>query len=87
MPAAFRPGDIIHGFAGGAFGRDSYACRRVIVAGPDFLVTRNDRGAVEFCSGNRIPTKDEACDRGHCPDDCIERLAAVDSGVDVQDFR
>lgn len=29
----FTPGDTIHGHAGGAFGRDSYACRFVLVVG------------------------------------------------------
>lgn len=33
-------GDIIHGFAGGRFGRDSYGCKRVEAVGPDWVVAR-----------------------------------------------
>lgn len=33
-------GDLLHGFQHGAFGRDSYHCRRVEAVGKDWVVTR-----------------------------------------------
>lgn len=65
----FVVGDIIHGFAGGAFGRDSYECRRVEHVGPDYIVTRSDEG-VELCRSWRWPTREEASDRSDCGLDC-----------------
>ena len=42
-------GDIIHGFAGGAFGRDSYGCRRVEFVARDYVVARDlSSGRAEF---------------------------------------
>lgn len=43
-------GDVIHGFASGYFGRDSYDCRYVEAVGKDWLVTRNTQGRVELIS-------------------------------------
>ena len=34
-------GDIIHGHAGGAFGRDHYECSRVEATGRDWVVARH----------------------------------------------
>ncbi len=48
-------GEVIHGLAGGAFGRDSYDCRRVEAIGHDWVVTRNGRGQIECVSGDQIP--------------------------------
>lgn len=36
----FEVGDIIHGFAGGSFGRDSYDCKKVEYIGRDYIVLR-----------------------------------------------
>lgn len=66
MTERVEVGDIIHGFAGGAFGRDSYACRRVEAVGADWIVTRNNSGAVEFAAGDSFPSKAEAADRRYC---------------------
>lgn len=68
----FTPGAIIHGFAYGAFGRDSYDCRRVEAAGPDWIVTRNTRSEVELCAGDRLNslTLAEAGDRSYCSAHC-----------------
>lgn len=33
-------GDVIHGFAYGAFGRDHYDCVRIEAVGPDWIVAR-----------------------------------------------
>lgn len=43
----FAVGDVIHGFCGGHFGRDSYSCKKVEHIGPDYIVFRilNDWGA------------------------------------------
>lgn len=57
-------GDIIHGFANGAFGRDSYDCRKIEAVGPDWIVCRDGNGdmylasgrrALELCQQNRTP--------------------------------
>lgn len=43
MISTFRPlepGQVIHGFAEGAFGRDHYHCVQVEAVGPDWLVAR-----------------------------------------------
>lgn len=33
-------GDVLHGYCGGYFGRDSYVCKRVEAVGPDWVVCR-----------------------------------------------
>lgn len=44
MPAPslipLRVGDVLYGFCGGAFGRDSYDDKRVEVIGSDYVVAR-----------------------------------------------
>lgn len=50
------PGDIIHGFANGAFGRDHYDCVRIEAVGPDWIVARDPREhwtGPSFASGRR----------------------------------
>ena len=66
----FFVGEVVHGFVGGAFGRDSYDCRRVEAVGADWIVTRNRRGHVEMVSGSRVPTGMEAANRSYCADHC-----------------
>jgi hypothetical protein len=60
-------GDVIHGFADGAFGRDHYDCTRIEAVGPDWIVCRNrdvgpefvaGRRSLELCQNNRKPTTD-----------------------------
>ena len=71
MKNPFDVGDMIHGFAAGYFGRDSYACRRVEALGPDWIVTRNERGALEFVGGEEVQNVYHFCDdRSFCSDDC-----------------
>lgn len=66
------PGDVIHGFAYGAFGRDHYKCVRIEAVGPDWIVTRGSREPFEsepgasFVSGRRSlelcqQARDEPC--------------------------
>lgn len=43
-----RVGDMLYGFCHGAFGRDSYADKRVEAIGADWVVVRNSAGGVEF---------------------------------------
>lgn len=45
-----KPGDRVHGFAGGYFGRDSYTCRTVEYIGPDYVVLRSDNEAPMLAS-------------------------------------
>ena len=66
----FKAGDVIHGFAGGSFGRDSYACRRVEYVGSDYIVTRNERGEVEMAAAEYVPTHRAAADRSYCSSRC-----------------
>lgn len=40
MAKPLAPGDIIHGYAGGVFGRDHYHCVRIEAVGPDWIVAR-----------------------------------------------
>lgn len=67
----FMVGDVIHGFARGHFGRDSYVCRRVEAVGVDWIVTRG-QGGVELASGlNELFSIYEVMgDRGYCHDWC-----------------
>lgn len=79
MPDPSRPldiGDIIHGFAEGAFGRDSYDCKIIEAVGPDWIVLRDEdgytyhahgRGDLERCQRSRTPWMPEegpCCDFG-----------------------
>ncbi|WP_327307961.1 hypothetical protein OG730_34815 [Streptomyces sp. NBC_01298] len=63
-------GDVIHGFAYGAFGRDHYHCVRIEAVGPDWIVARDpdrdDEGWPSFTSGRRSlelcqQARDEPC--------------------------
>lgn len=45
-------GDVLHGYCGGTFGRDHYACCAVEAVGPDWVVVRDlDGGSVDSASG------------------------------------
>jgi hypothetical protein len=75
-PRPLTPGDTIHGFAYGAFGRDHYNCTRIEAVGPDWIVTRDNdehfpgpsftsgRHSLELC----IQARDEPCpNEDGCP--------------------
>lgn len=72
-PKPLSVGDVFHGFAHGAFGRDHYDCTKVEAAGPDWIVCRDADGDLSFASGERtlrilIVVRDtESCDREVCP--------------------
>jgi hypothetical protein len=66
-------GDIIHGFAYGAFGRDHYHCVRIEAVGRDWIVARDpdrdDEGGPSFTAGRRsLELCQEARDTD-CPND------------------
>ncbi|MEU7074709.1 hypothetical protein AB0B30_32620 [Streptomyces narbonensis] len=76
MTAPLAPGDVIHWFAYGAFGRDHH-CVRIEAVGPDWIVARDpnrdDEGGPSFTSGRQSlrlcqEARDEPCpnDSG-CP--------------------
>lgn len=72
MPESVRPlaiGDVIHGFAYGAFGRDHYHCVRIEAVGPDWIVAREDdreSAGPSFASGEQSLTLcQQARDDGH----------------------
>ena len=75
-PHPLAVGDVIHGFAYGAFGRDHYHCVRIEAVGPDWIVARGPddtwhdhsftagRRSLELCQQAR----DEPCPNGlPCP--------------------
>jgi len=64
-----KVGDVIHGFCGGYFGRDSYACRYIEAIGPDWIVTRNATGGVELVTDLAYLPMFADC-RDWCSDDC-----------------
>jgi hypothetical protein len=47
-------GDVLLGYCGGEFGRDSYGNKRVEALGADWVVVRNSLGDVEFASGEDV---------------------------------
>lgn len=77
MSHEFKVGQVIHGFAGGYFGRDSYGCRRIEAVGHDWIVTRKITPgsgwgtAVEMVSGSEdlAGVAREGDDRGFCEDE------------------
>lgn len=62
-------GDVIHGFAYGAFGRDHYDCVRIEAVGPDWIVARDtdeDHRGPSFASGRQaLELVQQARDEGH----------------------
>lgn len=79
-------GDVIHGFAYGAFGRDHYHCVRIEAVGPDWIVAHdnNQESSPTFTSGRRSL---ELCQQARdepCPNDDPCPLAAV---VPLTDYR
>lgn len=59
MGKCVEVGDVLHGYCGGWFGRDSYDCSRVEAVGPDWLVARirdgfKDDGGVRCADGAGI---------------------------------
>lgn len=67
--AELTVGAIVHGFCGGYFGRDSYACRRVEAVGADWMVTRNGNGAIELGTDLEAIAV-YADDRSYCGEHC-----------------
>lgn len=71
---ALTVGAAVHGYAGGAFGRDSYACRVVEAIGPDWIVTRNRHGEAEAVTGEHVAwVAEHAEERDWCALDCDPR--------------
>lgn len=67
-------GDVVHGFAGGYYGRDSYACRTVVAVGEqfgvEFVVTWNGQ-RYELVDGLYVRWVEELMnERTYCSDDC-----------------
>ncbi|MEU9921903.1 hypothetical protein AB0H51_11500 [Streptomyces griseoluteus] len=62
-------GDVVHGFAYGAFGRDHYDCARIEAVGPDWIVARDTTLAddnLSFAAGHRsLELCQQARDEGH----------------------
>jgi hypothetical protein len=67
-------GDVFHGFARGAFGRDHYNCTKVEAVGPDWIVARDSRGNLSFAGGERdlrflmrVRDEEPCQEEGGCP--------------------
>lgn len=82
LEQARRPlavGDVIHGYAYGAFGRDHYECVRIEAVGPDWIVARGD----DEWPGPSFAADREAlvlCQRARdepCPNDSSCQLGAA----------
>lgn len=77
-------GDVFHGFARGAFGRDHYDCVKIEAVGPDWIVSRDVDGDLTFAAGVRdlrllMKVRDEEpCpeekEGGTCPLDKLVQL-------------
>lgn len=75
-------GQVLHGYCGGYFGRDSYECRRVEAVGFDWVVCRRVErpGVPEFADGIGIH---EALQEYQKPTtDCGCNITPADSGKD-----
>ena len=46
-----RVGDVLYGYCGGRFGRDSYGEKRVEAIGADWVVVREEDGSPNFYHG------------------------------------
>lgn len=53
MLTPLRVGDILYGFCGGFFGRDSYDDKRIEAVGSDWVVARQENGTPVF---GRLPS-------------------------------
>lgn len=51
MVIELRVGQMLYGFCGGAFGRDSYADKRIEAIGVDWVVVRDEYGHPGFYQG------------------------------------
>lgn len=82
--APLAVGDVIHGFASGAFGRDHYDCVRIEAVGPDWIVAREPRSVLGddgpcFASGrSALESCIEARDRGHVYEDSYCSFESTD---------
>lgn len=78
-----RVGAMIHGFANGYFGRDSYACRVIEAEGKDWFVTRNSSGVTEFITKADAAQIHNPDDRSYCESEwshssCVVRTSEGD---------
>jgi len=62
----FEVGEMLYGFCNGYFGRDSYEDKRVVAAGVDWIVCRDEDGNIHFATfdinkpiATRLPTRNE----------------------------
>lgn len=60
-------GDVLHGFCGGAFGRDHYECSRVEALGSDWVVVRGDDTGIGFASGQPQRLTEYRAENDYCP--------------------
>lgn len=68
-PERLHIGSVIHGYANGHFGRDSYDCRVIEAEGRDWFVTRNTVGRAEFITRADAAAIIDPSDRSYCEGD------------------
>lgn len=68
--AKVKVGSVLHGYAGGYFGRDSYSHKRVEAIGKGWLVVRNEEGEPEFYAGKKKALEPYLAPGGHCEWNC-----------------
>ena len=68
--AKVKVGSVLHGYCGGAFGRDSYTHKRVEAVGKGWLVARNEYDEPEFYTGKKKDLEEHLKPDGHCEDNC-----------------
>ncbi|MGK5733200.1 hypothetical protein [Streptomyces sp. URMC 124] len=89
--ATSRPlavGDVLHGMCGGHFGHHRYDCCRIEVVGPDWIVARDEYGALSFAAGRslmalrRYRQQSQWCPAAPCPCPCFTEpsLSATTNG-------
>jgi len=49
-------GQMLYGYCGGYFGRDSYGDKRIEGFGIDWIVCRDSQGGIHFAEGNDVHT-------------------------------
>jgi hypothetical protein len=101
VPRPLARGDVLHGYASGVFVRDHYDCCRIEAVGPDWIVARDEDGALSFACGTESlrslqRTRDEPCtvarvrqddgdDGAQCPLDSQTSPPLTDAAGDFVD--
>lgn len=79
-------GDVIHGFAGGAFGRDHWNCVRITETGPDWIRAADEDGMTSSAEGVRsLMILMQERDEGKCPLREDGKTCSMDNYIQLTD--